>query len=137
MAKKVVFIEFCKAQVTSIISTVIDFLVTAGLFQFLHVHYGISTTCGAIIGATMSCYLNCKWTFKYDATSKVSLAFKYAWVWLVSITLNSGITTLIVHYAASQNGAHLGSFMFIKMLVAITIAFTWNFPMHKFYVYKK
>lgn len=128
---------FTKAQISSLIASAVDFTLTALLFQFCYLHYSLSTLCGAIAGAITNCFVNCQWTYNYKVDNLNALIFRYSLVWAISILLNVGLTSLTVFIIENYYETKLASFLLVKLLVAISIAIIWNYPMQKNYVYKK
>lgn len=128
---------FTKAQISSLLASGVDFTLTALFFQFCGVHYSLSTLSGAIAGAMTNCFVNCKWTYNYKVNNLNALIFRYTFVWFVSILLNVGFTSLTVFIIENYYETKLASFLFVKMLVAISVAVFWNYPIQKNYVYKK
>lgn len=128
---------FTKAQISSLIASGVDFALTALLFQFCSVHYSISTFCGAVAGAMTNCFVNCQWTYNYKVKNLNALILRYSLAWSVSILLNVGLTSMTVFIIENYYETKLASFLFVKMLVAISVAVFWNYPIQKNYVYKK
>ena len=54
---------FLRAQLSAQIATLTDFTVTYLCFQWLGIHYLLSTTIGTIIGGLLNCLINYKWAF--------------------------------------------------------------------------
>lgn len=129
-------VEFCKAQVSSVVSTACDFGVTALIFTLLH-HVVISTASGAVVGGMVNCSINYLWTFRGTERSKSGVVWRYLLVWIVSILLNTYGTELVVKLMNRWLEVDLSLVMLSKAVVAILVAVIWNFSMQKFYVYKK
>lgn len=129
-------VEFCKAQVSSVVSTVCDFCVTALIFTLLH-HVVISAASGAITGGVVNCIINYFWTFKGTSRSKRGVVGRYFLVWVVSLLLNTYGTEFAVKFVNHWLDVNLTLVMVMKAIVAILVAVCWNFSMQKYYVYKK
>lgn len=129
-------VEFCKAQVSSVVSTACDFGVTAIVFTFLH-HVVISTASGAVVGGLVNCSINYLWTFRGTERSKTAVLWRYFLVWVVSVLLNTYGTELAVKLLDNWLQVDLSLVMMSKAGVAMLVAVVWNFSMQKFYVYKK
>lgn len=129
-------VEFCKAQVSSVISTACDFFVTALMFILLH-HVVMSTAAGAITGGVVNCIINYFWTFRGTSRSKRGVVGRYFIVWIVSILLNTYGTEIAIKIMSYWYDVNLTLVMVMKAVVAILVAVCWNFFMQKYYVYKK
>lgn len=129
--------EFLKAQFTSVTATVIDFMLTAVLFQFAGVNHVLSTFTGSVAGGVVNCVLNYRWTFQGDRPSKKWVALKYSMVWIGSILLNTYGTAIGVKLFSDAGRVELSTVMSVKVVVAILVAVFWNFAMQKYFVYKK
>ena len=130
--------QFLKAQTSSIVSTVIDFVVTTILIKYAGIWYVISNTLGAISGGSFNCIVNYNWAFKGTEQRKRTIFYRYVFVWLCSIFLNTTGVTLVANIL-SHDGTpkELNTVMISKIIVAMAVAFFWNFPMQKRYVYKR
>lgn len=135
--------EFGKAQVSSLFSTAIDFLVTAVMYE-ISKHVVLSTAMGAVSGGIINCTTNYCWTFKGSTRTKSAIACSYALVWLGSIILNTAGTEWGVRLWLSLNDgleadmpAGITCVLIVKAIVSILVAVFWNFMMQKYYVYKR
>ncbi len=137
MARKNIVIEFCKAQVSSGISTFVDFVLTALLFQFFGVYYVFSTFAGSVAGGIVNCVINHKWTFRGNNRDARNVAVRYLIVWAGSIALNTFGTAVGVRLVSEWETAGLDTLMIVKAVVAVIVAVFWNFLMQKYYVYRK
>ena len=129
--------EFCKAQISSLAATLIDFAVTALLFHFLGVYSVWSTFLGSVTGGVVNCVVNYKWTFRGNEQSKLNVAIKYCLVWCGSIALNTWGTAIGTRVLSGNNDIGLDSVLISKVIVAVLVAVLWNFLMQKYFVFKK
>ena len=130
---------FIRAQISSIISTCIDWTVTFILTDWLNVWYVISTITGATSGGITNFLLNRHWTFysgtdhkKYNTgnDSEIKGQFvRYIVVWSGSILLNTLGTIFFTEIT------HL-NYLLSKAITAIIVAFSFNFLMQKKYVFR-
>ena len=109
--------EFCKAQISSLAATLVDFAVTALLFHFLGVYYVWSTFLGPVTGGVVNCVVNYKWTFKGNEQSKRNVAIKYCLVWGGSIALNTWGTAIGARILSGKNDIGLDSVLLSKVIV--------------------
>lgn len=136
-------IEFGKAQVSSFVSTVCDFMVTAMAYSCTH-HVVCSNVCGALTGGAANCAINYKWTFHGTTRSKRAVVWRYVLVWICSVMLNTagteyGVKALKYAYSMTQSANTVGvtGVLTVKAIVAVLVAVFWNFLMQKYYVYRK
>ena len=54
---------FTKAQISSFIGGVVDYLIMIICTEFLGIHYTISIAIGGVIGAIVNFFINKRWTF--------------------------------------------------------------------------
>lgn len=134
---------FIRAQLSSQIATISDFLFTISLVElFKNIHYIYANLAGAICGGIINCIINYKWTFK-SKCKKRHVFIKYIFVWIGSIILNIwGIyvftellkETLWVQETLSQYMNNI--FIIPKIIVSILVAFIWNYNMQRYFVYR-
>lgn len=134
-------LEFGKAQISSIVSTMADFIMTAMVFSITK-HVVFSTATGAVTGGITNCIINYNWTFSGTTRSKKSIAFRYTLVWIGSVILNTAGTEwgvravqALTHNIDRETGLTL--VLLVKAFIAILVAVFWNYLMQKYYVYKK
>lgn len=119
---------FCKAQLSAQMATLADFSVSFFL-AVLGLWYVTASFLGALSGGIVNCAINYRWVFRTEMLKKRYVALKYLLVWTGSILLN----TLGTHLLTEWSGQY---FMFPKMLVAVTIALLWNYPLQRVFVYR-
>ena len=102
---------FCKAQLSAWLASVVDFLVTISLVKFGSLFYLYATFIGSVVGGVIM--LNTWGTFALTE-----------WV-----TGMGWMERLPAYYADNM-------FIVSKMLVAVTVAFFWNYSMQRTFVYR-
>lgn len=135
--------QFGMAQMSSLVSTACDFLVTAAVFALTE-HVVGSTAAGAVMGGAVNCAINYRWTFSGTTRTKRGVMWRYSLVWLGSVALNTtgtewGVKLTHLLWAALGDGLgrSLTTVLAVKAVVALTTAVAWNFTMQKYYVYRK
>ena len=128
--------EFCKAQVSAIIATALDFLTTAIAFKLSGYVLG-STALGAVVGGSVNCLINYRWTFPNAKRKKRSIAWRYLQVWIGSAVLNSFGTDYAVRLCHPWAEDSVMVVMVCKALVAVSVAICWNYTMQKYYVFRE
>ena len=141
--KKDGVIEFSKAQISSLISTVCDFAMTTLVFEIIH-HVVGSTVAGSMAGGITNCFINYRWTFTGTKRSKKGVIWRYLLVWAGSVILNTTATEYGVKAVrffaelwAIELGQPLSLVLIVKAVAAVLVAIFWNFTMQKYYVYRK
>lgn len=131
-------IQFLEAQTSSVLSTAVDFAVTALLVKFAGMWYVIANALGALSGGSINCVVNYNWAFKGTEQRKRTIFCRYILVWMGSIILNTAGTALLANILSHDGTPKaLGTVMESKTVIAILVAILWNYLMQKKYVYKK
>lgn len=134
---------FIRAQFSSQIASIVDFLVTILLAKLFRIYYVYATFTGSICGGIVNCIINYKWTFRSKDCKKKHVIIKYLLVWGCSILLNTwGIYAMteairrnlwvqetLKHYTDDI-------FVFSKVVVSLLVGFIWNYNMQRVFVYK-
>lgn len=126
---------FCKAQLSSLFATFVDFALTTILFHFFGFYYVLSTFIGSVSGGCVNCAVNYKWVFINNNQSKRYVVLKYFVVWSGSILLNTAGTAFGVKLCPNWTGTELDVVVVVKLIVAIIVAVFWNFLMQRHFVF--
>ena len=120
---------FFSAQVAAFIGTAVDFITVILLTELLAIWYVTSNVIGAALGAITNFLLGRYWVF--DSTEKkiYNQAFRYFLVALGSLLLNTFGLYILTEYTSLH-------YIVSKIIVAVLIAFTFNFFLQKNFVYK-
>jgi putative flippase GtrA len=120
--------RFLRFQLTALLATTIDFLVTIFLKEQTPVHYSTAVafvaTCGSITAFTINRYLVFRSLGKHPAEQ----AFRYILVAVGSILLNTGGTYLLTE------ALHL-PYLVSKAITSIIIGFTYSYYFSKRFVF--
>lgn len=134
---------FLRAQFSSQLASLTDFLVTIVLAKVFNVFYVYATFTGSVFGGIINCALNYKWTFKSTDVKKKHVAIKYITVWIGSIILNTTGTYLVTELLGNfvwlrDLLGHLFDDVFIvsKIFVSLIVGFLWNYNMQRLFVYR-
>lgn len=135
---------FMRAQFSSQIASVTDFLVTILSAKLFSLYYVYATCLGSVCGGIINGLINYKWTFKSKGNSKIRVLIKYTQVWLGSIALNTwgtfALTETIAKYAWVQELLRhyiYDLYLFSKVVVSLLVGFIWNYNMQRIFVYKR
>lgn len=120
---------FIWAQAAAFIGTVVDFIIVYVLTEWAGLWYVASNAIGATCGAITNFLLGRYWVFISTESKIHHQAFRYALVSAGSVILN----TLGVYLLTEFTSLH---YMYSKVIVAVFIAFFYNFVLQKNFVYK-
>ncbi len=129
MKDKTSLMTFIRYNISSIIATLIDFLVLIALTEFCKVWYLISAIVGAISGGIASFILGRNWAFNSKSGNIYRQASRYAITWIGSILLNVGglyffVAILEIQYIVS------------KVIISILVGLCFNYLMQKYFIFK-
>lgn len=134
---------FLRAQFSSQISSVTDFLVTILCAKLFHIYYVYATGIGSIVGGIVNCFINYYWTFKAKDCKKKYVVIKYVLVWIGSFFLNTWGVYLMTESIQSlpwvqETLSHFFDDIFLvsKLFVSLLVGWVWNYNMHRIFVYK-
>ena len=122
--------QFSKAQIAAFSATIVDYIVVIGLTELLGLWYVYSNTIGATCGGVSNFLLGRYWSFRSAEDNMPGQAFRYFIVFLGSVFLN----TLGVFIFTENTPL---SYIFSKVIIAIFIAFTYNYLMQKLFVFRR
>lgn len=118
-----------RAQATSVLSSTTDYCIFL-LAQFCGAFYVISTICGAICGAVVSFNLSRNWAYKSTENKISTQAMKYACASGFSLMMNvAGMVLFVEQFKMNEEIS--------KLIVAILVGLFINFPIYKYWVFKK
>ena len=121
--------KFLRAQVSSLISSTVDFGVTIFLKELFGVWYLFSTSVGSILGGMTNFSIGRQWVFKAAGWSTGSQAVRYLLVWGSSIFLNIGGMWLLTS---------IGNFNYMhsKIFTTVFVGIFFNYLLQNTYVFK-
>ena len=119
---------FLKANISSLIASVSDYLITiiaVQLFSTTPVIGGIiGTTCGGVINFLIGRH----WVFVSKSANGYMQGLKYLLVWCGNLVLNaSGM------YLFTKLGTN---YIIAKVVTSLMVALAYNYPLQKHYVFK-
>ena len=105
--------------------------------------YLYATFLGSVVGGVVNCVINYGWVFHADDCKKTHVALKYLFVWGGSILLNTWGTFALtewltgMHWVDGLLGHYINDvFILSKIIVAILVAFFWNYHLQRVFVYR-
>lgn len=137
------FWVFCKAQLSAQFASVVDFLITILLAKAFGIFYLYATFIGSVVGGMVNCAINYGWVFHAKNVKKVHVVIKYFLVWGGSLTLNTWGTFALTEWVTDMSWVNglLGYyvddlFILSKIIIAVLVAFVWNYQMQRLFVYR-
>lgn len=134
---------FFKAQLSAQVASFIDFLTTILLAKLFGLYYLYATLIGSILGGIINCIINYGWVFHASGCKKTHVALKYTVVWGGSILLNTWGTFALTEWLKRMKwvngllGYYVSDvFILSKIVVALLVAFFWNYFLQRFFVYR-
>jgi putative flippase GtrA len=134
---------FLRAQLSSQLASITDFVITIILANLFDLYYVYATFIGSVCGGITNCVVNYRWTFKTMNVKKRYVAIRYLMVWIASIFLNTfGIflmTELLKKIPLLMKVPDFfydNIFIISKIVVSLLVGFVWNYNMHRLFVFK-
>lgn len=132
MSKKEFWLyNFFRHQAAGFISTLVDFGITILLTNTFLIWVGYSNFAGATAGAIVNFVISSFWAFSGSKNKIINQIWKYVIVSLGSALLNTFFVVLLTEYWFQFD------LLITKLTVAITIAWTYNFSLMRYFVFKK
>lgn len=122
---------FCKAEASASAASAVDFGLAIGLTTSGLLTYGYANIIGVVSGGLTNFTLNSRFVFSKTGRGVRTLAMRYMMVWLGSMLLNGGGTNAITSIIGAKY------FIIIKCIVAVMVAFGFNYPLQRGFVFKK
>lgn len=122
-------ITFLKAQVASIVGTVIDFLSAILLVEVFHCWYLFGSSCGNLIGGITQFSLARNWVFEGSRRAMFLQIAKYGIVWMG----NTFLSAVLVYLLTSQFALH---YVVSKLIVSAGMGLSYNYILQKNFVFK-
>ena len=98
---------------------------------------------GFLVGGIVNCAINYGWVFHAEDCKKTHVAVKYLFVWGGSIILNTWGTFALTEWLTGMTwvngllGYYIDNvFILSKIIVAVLVAFFWNYHLQRFFVYR-
>ena len=115
---------------SSAVATGCDFAVFDLMVSVMSVYPGLATGAGCIVGAIINFTINRSWVFKTRDAALVKQMLRYSFVSFTSALLNSGGVMVLLLIPSSE-------YRLAWLLVRGAVFLTWNFPLHRDYVFRK
>jgi len=122
--------SFKRSQIAAFLATVVDYGILTTWVEVFHLYYSYGVALGSAFGAAVNFLLNRYWSFGQTEDHWYFQAFRYAMVASGCLIL----TTTGVYVLTEYLGIY---YLFSQVCVSIVIAISYNYPLHRFFVYKK
>jgi putative flippase GtrA len=120
---------FARHQAGAIFVTALDFAVMSALFTWCGASAVVGTVFGAATGGVTNFVLGRKWIFAATDVSARHQALRYTVVSGASLLLNAAGEYVLHDRLAIQ-------FQVARAIIATVVSVAWNFPMHRYYVFR-
>ena len=128
--RKSFFITFFRYQIAAIIATTADFGIYFLLKYANDSWYLLATFLGALAGATINFIICRYWAFAATNNAIITQATRYILVSSGSLILNTAFVYFITEFLNCPSD-------FSKIIASIIVAFTYNFFLQKYFVFKQ
>jgi putative flippase GtrA len=122
-------LTFLKSQTASLMASILDLLLTIGLVEIFGVWYGMANVLGNIGGAVANFMIGRFWVFEAVDKPTPGQVWKYAIAWIGYVAINF-LLLILVKDIFDMN------YTTAKVLVAVGLAFTYNYILQKKFVFK-
>lgn len=122
-------IQFLKAQASSLIATVADFLVTIVCKELLGMWYLLANILGVISGGLVNFWINRDWVFNGREKAARYQAIRYFVIWTGNLLLNAAGVWLLTQYSSFN-------YLVSKTVVSLIVGWTYNYFLQKNFVFK-
>lgn len=122
-------ITFAKAQLASLIASIVDYWCTIICVEFIGVWYVWASAIGTVAGGITNFSLGRNWVFKSREKTRGTQLFRYFVVWCGYLVLTTFGVFLLTHFV------HV-NYIVSKLLVSLVMAVSYNYPLQKRFVFK-
>ena len=120
-----------RSQLTASLATAVDMGTLVALVELAQVHYVAATAAGALCGALTNYGANRLWAFDDAHPSPVGGQMAlYGAVSAGSLLLNTGGVFLFTDLLGFR-------YLLSKIITALAVGLLWNYPLHRFVVFRK
>jgi putative flippase GtrA len=125
-------LTFLKAQMSSLIASATDYLVTVLLVKLTGATPGLvalASVEGAVCGGIVNFIINRRWVFSDGSKSRRVQVIRYILVWTGSMLLNATGMYLVTYFSTIDIAIS-------KILVSLLVGFGYNYFLQKRFVFK-
>ncbi len=121
---------FIKAQISSALSTAVDFTVTVLLKEVFDAYYVVAGIMGTICGGITNFLLGRNWTFASKEELVSVQAFRYLLVWVGNLVLNALLLYICTDFIGIK-------YWMSKVLASLIVGIGYNYVLQKVFVFRK
>ncbi|MGZ3837897.1 MAG: GtrA family protein [Flavisolibacter sp.] len=122
-------VTFAKAQIASLIASIIDYWCTIIAVELLGIWYVWASAIGTVIGGITNFSLGRNWVFKRREKGRQAQMIRYVIVWTGYLILTTSGVFLLTHFT------HL-NYVISKATVSLIMAVSYNYPLQKKFVFR-
>ena len=122
-------VTFAKAQIASLIASIIDYWCTIIAVELVGVWYVWASAIGTVVGGITNFSLGRNWVFKRREKARNAQMIRYIIVWTGYLILTTSGVFLLTHYT------HL-NYVISKATVSLVMAVSYNYPLQKKFVFR-
>jgi putative flippase GtrA len=137
------FFIFLRAQFSSQLSSIFDFLTTILIVRCIDVYYVYASFFGSVCGGIFNCIVNYQWTFRANDCKIKYVIMKYTFVWVGSILLNTYGTYALteslrsIPWVRNTLSYYFADFFLVpKIIISLLVGFFWNYQLQRIFVYR-
>ena len=119
---------FSQHQISAAAATAVDFAVMIACKSGLGLTPAMATAIGSLFGAVISFTLGRRWVFQSAHGDIRGQALRYAFVSTLSLIFNSRGEKLFVSLGLN--------YVLARVLLSVVVGMVWNFPMHRYFVFR-
>lgn len=122
-------VTFAKAQIASLIASIIDYWCTIFSVEFLRIYPVWGSAIGIVIGGIINFSLGRNWVFRKKKGGPGPQMLRYGIVWVGYLVLTSFGVYLLIHYTSLN-------YILAKAAVSLVMAVGYNYPLQRRYVFQ-
>jgi putative flippase GtrA len=119
-----------KVQLSSVVATGVDFLLTILFGGFLELWYLAATMLGTISGGIVQFYLSRNWVFSAQEGKIGPQAVRYGAIWVGSLLLNGGGVYILTYFLSFD-------YLAGKIVVSVLLGCTYNYLLQSHFIFKQ
>ncbi|MFP5039864.1 GtrA family protein [Parasediminibacterium sp. JCM 36343] len=123
-------VTFFKANVAGLVASLADFLITISLVTLFKVNPLEATITGTVSGGIINFLIGRHWAFDATEANAYRQAYKYFLVWAGNLLLNVSSMYLFSKYTNTH-------YIIAKLATSVLVAYGYNYPLQKKYVFKR
>ncbi len=123
-------ITFLRSQISSLISTLFDFLITLLFVELVGTWIGLAGVLGNAGGAICNFFLGRFWTFGAIGDRVIEQGIRYVIVWLGYVFISFSLLVM-------ATGLFHIDYKIAKISIAVFLGVTYNYLLQKVFVFKQ